>query len=41
VNRFIQANKARFLTQTKIKKKILEAAEILGSDEFLLRKEFK
>jgi len=39
VNRFIQANKARFLTQQKLRKD-LEAAEILGSDEFLLRKEF-
>jgi hypothetical protein len=39
VNRFIQANKARFLTQQKLRKDLL-AAETLGSDEFLLRKEF-
>jgi len=39
IERFVQANKARFLTQQKLRKDLL-AAEILGSDEFLLRKEF-
>jgi len=39
VTRFIQANKARFLVQQKLRKDLL-AAETLGSDEFLLKKEF-
>ena len=39
VARFIQANKAKFLTQQKLRKDLL-AAETLGSDEFLLKREF-
>ena len=39
VKRFIQANKARFLVQQKLRKDLL-AAETLGSDDFLLKKEF-
>ena len=40
IRRFIQANKARFLVQKELKKDI-EAAELLGVDEFDLRKEFR
>ncbi len=39
IKRFIQANKARFLVQQKLRKDLL-AAETLGSDDFLLKKEF-
>ena len=39
VERFIQANKARFLVQQKMRKDLL-AADLLGADEFDIRKEF-
>ena len=39
IERFIQANKARFLVQQKMRKDLL-AADILGADEFDIRKEF-
>lgn len=39
VERFIQANKAKFLTQQKLRKD-LEAADLLGADDFAVRKEF-
>ena len=40
ISRFVAANKAKFLVQKELKKDI-EAAEILGSDDFDLRNEFK
>jgi len=40
IRRFIQANKAKFLVQKELKKDI-EAAELLGVDDFELRKEFR
>jgi hypothetical protein len=39
VERFIQANKARFIVQQKMRKDLL-AADLLGADEFDIRKEF-
>ena len=39
VERFIQANKAKFLVQQKLKRD-LEAAELLGADDFDIRREF-
>ena len=39
IDRFIKANKARFLTQQQLKKDI-EAADILGADELEVRQEF-
>ena len=39
IERFIQANKARFLVQQKMRKDLL-AADLLGADEFDIRKEF-
>src|SRR5210317_967928 len=38
IERFIQANKARFLVQQKMRKDLL-AADLLGADEFDIRKE--
>jgi len=40
IRRFIQANKAKFLVQKELRKDI-EAAELLGVDDFDLRKEFR
>jgi len=40
IRRFIQANKAKFLVQKQLRKDI-EAAELLGVDDFDLRKEFR
>jgi hypothetical protein len=40
IRRFIQANKAKFLVQKELKKDI-EAAELLGVDDFDLRREFR
>ena len=39
VERFVQANKARFMTQQKLRKD-LQAANILGANNFDIRKEF-
>ena len=39
IDRFIKANKARFLTKQQLKKDI-EAADILGADELEVRQEF-
>ena len=39
IRRFIQANKAKFLVQQELRKDI-QAAELLGVDDFDLRKEF-
>ena len=39
VERFIQANKARFIVQQKMRKDLM-AADLLGADEFDIRKEF-
>ena len=40
ISRFVAANKAKFLVQKELKKDI-EAAELLGSDDFDLRNEFR
>ena len=39
IRRYIAANKARFLVQQELKRDII-GAELLGSDDFDLRKEF-